>query len=842
MRPLPIDPELPRIVDATRGGGLVLVAEPGAGKTTRVPRALLDAGFGERGEIVVVEPRRLAARMAATRVAEELGEPVGQRIGYQVRFDTKRSKRTRVSFVTEGILARRLDADPELAGVSAVVFDELHERHLDMDLALARARRARERGRELAIVAMSATLDAAPVAAFLEAPIVEVTGRTHPVEVRHAEAPDDRPLERRVRAALVRLIDGGLDGDVLVFLPGAREIRRALESCGGPAEAHGIDLLPLHGDLPAEAQDRAVRPGRRRKVVLSTNVAETSLTIDGVVAVIDSGLARVMRHSPWTGIGSLETAPISQASATQRAGRAGRTRPGVAVRLYTEREHAARPERDAPEIERAELSAAVLALRASGEDPEAFPYLEPPPDAALRAADGLLERLGAVEDGEVTPIGHAMLTLPAHPRIARLAIEAHRLGHTSSGAAVAALAQERDIRRASRTRFDGAGARNDEVASSDLLTRLDELEALGDRPNARAIRSAELDVRAVNAVLAASRQLERALKSVHLENTEEVWNEEAALLQATLVGFPDRLARRAGGERLLVAGGTTATLDASSAVKDAELLVVVDATQHRGGVRVRRASAVSVELVMERFLDALEDRTAVSFDPELERVFAHAELRYDGVLLERTRREPTGAEAAAVLAKAALSAGVHRFCDPPEALEALQRRLAFARKHDTSLPALDDARLERVLREVADGKRSFAELRSAGLLDWIRADLGASSLATLDRLAPTHVAIPARARVPVHYEVERPPWIESRLQDFFGSTETPTIADGREPLLLHLLAPNKRAAQITTDLAGFWERHYIEVRKELRRRYPKHSWPDDPLTAEPGSRRRRKKR
>lgn len=833
MQPLPIDAHLDALVSAaTEASGLVLVAEPGAGKTTRLPRALLDAGIAGRGEILVAEPRRLATRMAAARVAEELGEPVGRTIGYQVRFDRAVSKETRVTFLTEGVLSRRFRSDPTLKGVAAVVFDELHERHLDTDLALARARRLQRESRpELMIVAMSATLEAEPVAAFLDAPIVSVEGRTFPIDVRHAEEPDDRPLERQVRAAVVRLLDEGVDGDVLVFLPGAREIRRAMEACEGPAKAHGVDLLPLHGDLPPDAQDRALRRGPRRKIIFSTNVAETSLTIDGVVAVVDSGLARVARHSPWTGMPSLETAPISRASAAQRAGRAGRTRPGVCVRLYTRREHDARPLRDAPEVQRADLAEAALALLDAGEDPRAFPWFEAPPKAALDAALGLLEKLGACEGGAITPLGRALGALPAHPRIARIAIEAKRRGFEEAGARLAALAAEREIRRAARTRFGGGGPRDDEVGSSDLLARLDELEALGPRASHGAIRQAGLDGRAVRTVFDAARQLDRALRRVEVD-AEPGFDEEEALLLATLAGFPDRVARRRkpGGRELALAGGG-ATLDEASVVKDAELMVAVEAQAHAGRTWVRQASAVTLEHLMELFLDRLEDSVEARFDPKLERVFGVRELTFDGLVVERGDAEIDDDAAARALASAALQKGVSRFCDA-EALEGLTLRLAFARQHDPRLPALDDAWLEALLVKLCAGRRAFAELRDAGLLDWIRAELEPHR-ARLDALAPSHVSIPGRARVPVTYEVNRPPWIASRLQDFFSASEGPTVADGREPLVLHLLAPNKRAVQVTTDLAGFWDRHYPEVRKELRRRYPKHAWPDDPRTAPP---------
>ncbi|MCC6872857.1 MAG: ATP-dependent helicase HrpB [Sandaracinaceae bacterium] len=849
---LPIDPHLPALVRAVRERGLVLVAEPGAGKTTRLPRALLDAGI--EGEILVVEPRRIAARMAAARVAEELGEKVGHRVGYRVRFESKVSSQTRLTFVTEGLFMRRLIGDPALRGVGCVVFDELHERHLDTDLGLARARRLQLSLRsDLRLVAMSATLEAAPVARFLDVEVREVEGRVFPIAIEHDQAPDDRPLERRVRAAFVRLLNEGLDGDALVFLPGAAEIRRAMESCAEPAAARGYEVLPLHGDLPSEAQDRAVRPLRerndngtqRRKLVLSTNVAETSLTIDGVVAVIDSGLHRQATFSPWSGLPSLSVAPISQASAAQRAGRAGRTRPGRCVRLYTKADHDARPARDRPEIKRSDLCELVLALGCAGEDPRAFPYFEPPPAGALDAAERVLIEIGAMDERGVTAIGHTLLSLPIHPRLGRLVVEAARRGHAEAGATIAALIAEREVRRSERARSisrerGGGRAPGGEVAESDLIARLHELDAAGS--SAASQRDAGLDPGAVQTVRRARDQILRALEGAKLDG-EPSFDEEGSLLLATLAAFPDRVAKRRKehSAELILAGGGSAELDPESAVQAAELVVCVDAREVRGKPRVRLASATSAEQLLELFPDRVTDVRDVRFDPELERVVAFAELRYPrgpnggssgGLVLDRARSEPSDGEAAEVLARAAESAGLGRFLDADE-LDRLRRRLRFASVHDASVPALEDEALHAILRNACVGRRSFAELRDASLLDAIRAELGASVLAKLDRLAPDTVAIAGRPRVRVSYELDRPPWIESRLQDFFGTLEGPRVAGGRVPLVLHLLAPNQRAVQVTTDLAGFWQRHYPEIRKELMRRYPRHHWPEDPRTAEP---------
>ncbi len=843
---LPIDGRLEAIVASVRAErSLVLVAEPGAGKTTRVPRALLDAGFADAGEILVLEPRRLAVRMAARRVSEELGEAVGGRVGYQVRFEQKTSARTRVRFITEGILARRLTHDPKLRGVSTVIFDEFHERHLHSDLGLAQVRALQRTSRpELCLVVMSATMEAEPVAGFLGCPIVEALGRAYPVEVDYLPAPDERRLEKLVEVALRRLTRDGADGDVLVFLPGAGEIRRAQENCAPVCAQRGMDLVLLHGDLPASEQDRAVRPGRRPKLILSTNVAETSVTIPSVVSVIDSGLARIARHSPWTGLPTLETAKISQASAKQRAGRAGRTGPGRCLRLYTEHDHRTRQAHDEPEIRRVDLAETVLSLRAAGHDPERFDYFEPPPIAALAAATGLLRSLGAVDEDELTERGQKMLKLPVHPRLARLALEADERGVGPRGCLVAALVGEREIRRAARTSFGPNAMRHDEVGGSDLLARLEAFEAAEvDGISARTCKAHGLEVASTLSVARARDQLTRALRCGAVAEAS-LMDEEEALLISTLAAFPDRVGKRreARSDAVVLSGGGSAKLSPVSVVREAELMVAVDVAKQRGAPIIRAASAIEAEWLLELFEAKVEHSVELRFDPETEQVERVASLRFDGLVLdESVRRDVEGADVAEVLAEAAVLHGVGKLWDA-DAIERLACRFDFARAEGLGIDPLDDATLRHAVAELAVGHRSFKDLRRLPLVEHLLGRLEPALSARLRSFAPETVSIGGRPRVPVEYERERAPWIQSRMQDFFGMKDGPSVAEGRVPLVLHLLAPNRRAVQVSTDLAGFWERHYPAIRKELMRRYPRHAWPEEPSTAKPSKPKRRKRR
>lgn len=839
---LPIDPLLPRLVASLRENpSLVLEAPPGAGKTTRVPVAILDAGSAGAGEILVSEPRRLAARLAARRVAAERGERPGATIGYSVRFEDVSSSATRVRFVTEGVLVRRLLADPHLDGVSVVILDELHERHLDTDLALALVRRAQLGPRpDLRIVAMSATLEAAPVARFLgDCPLVASAGRMFPVAIEYLDRPDDRPLDKQVASAVRRAIREDPDGDVLVFLPGAGEIRRALETLEPLAREADLLVLPLHGDLSIEQQSRAVEPADRRKVVLSTNVAESSVTIDGVTVVVDSGLARVATHSPWSGLPRLAVAPVSRASAAQRAGRAGRTRPGRVLRLYTKGDHDARPAYDVPELQRADLSEAVLVLRGAGIEPDDdLAWLDAPPAAALAAATTLLRQLDAIDaHGHITATGRRMLAFPLHPRLARVVVEGERRGVAGEAALAAALLGERDIRRSARTSF--GGARHDAHAlsgPSDVLELAERFaEAVEARFDAQSLRRMELDVGTVRAVDRAHRQIEhitvdRGDRPGDLEGVDD------AVRVAILAGFVDRVARRRkpGRRDLVLANGRTAELSEASVVHDAQLMVALDVDERPGRTTVRLASAVEADWLFELHPDVLDLSDTLEWNAQSERVELASRIAVGSVVLEESRvPAPPSADASRLLERAARALGPAAF-GASDALDATSVRLELLGAHFPAL-ALPEASggFEGALAAACEGLTSLAELREVDLAGSLVRSLSPDAARALREATPERITLPGGRSVVVHYERGKPPWIESRLQDFFGMADTPRICGGSLALVVHLLAPNQRAVQVTSDLAGFWERHYPQIRRELMRRYPRHAWPEDGRHATP---------
>lgn len=834
---LPIEALLPELAARlVTHGAAVVTAEPGAGKTTRVPVDLWQRGAFS-GEMWVVQPRRMAAILAARHVAAGLGQRPGQDIGYSVRFDEAVGPDTRVRYVTDGLLLRRLVGDPLLKGIGAVVFDEFHERRLAMDVALAAVRKLRQGARpDLKLLVMSATLEVPALAQWLgDAPVLQAEGRVFPVSVDYlstqgAELPD------LVVAGLRRVVAEGLDGDALVFLPGVFEIRKCQDLLRSLASQHDLAVLPLHGGLPLREQEAALAPGPRRKVILATNIAETSLTLPGVVAVLDSGLARVAGFAPWSGLPTLQTQKIAKASATQRMGRAGRVQPGRCLRLYSQFDHDARPAFDKPELARADLTEVRLQMALLGLDgAQGDQWLTPPDAGGLRQAELLLGLLGALgPQGQLTALGQEMLGWPLHPRLARLVIEAQRQGIGRLGCQVAALLGERELR--SGVPSSAHAAHGD----SDVWALLEDVAAVRGGEQAR---QRGVDAGTLKQLQMASEQLQRLLTQRDRSGADE----ETALSLAVVAGFGDRLARRrqVGAPELEMPGGSKVVLGPRSQVTHAEFVVVLDAEErrdHRGlQTQVRLAHGVDPALLLE----ALPERivTQIELIADKNRVLRVERLLLDGLELDRTQRPAQpGPEVAALLVAALQVRGLQTLADPDE-LAQLQQRVAFARAAGGApdLPVLDDSVVQGVLMELAQTCTKADELARADLLGALRqlvdrvgaVDGSQGGLARLNKIAPEFMQLPGGRRLRIHYEADRPPWTESRLQDFFGLADGPRVAQGKVPVVLHLLAPNQRPVQVTTDLAGFWARHYPDIKKELCRRYPRHSWPDNPLTAAP---------
>jgi ATP-dependent helicase HrpB len=841
--PLPIDDVLPEICAVlARGAPLVLEAPPGAGKTTRVPWAIHEL-FTE-GEVIVAEPRRLAARLTAARVASERGVRLGDTVGYSVRFEDVSGPKTRIRYVTEGVLLRRLLAEPELPGVGQVVLDEFHERSLLTDLLLVLLTRLRQRRPDLGLTVMSATLDAEPVARLLGAERVRSVGRAFPLTIEHLTAVDDRPLEKQIVSA-VRTATADDAGDVLVFLPGSADIRRALAALEPLAAERDLLVLPLHGELPIAEQARAVEPATRRKVVLSTNVAETSVTIDGVTTVIDSGLARHASHSPWSGLPTLSTAKVSRASAAQRAGRAGRTREGRVLRLYTRGDFDSRREHELPEIARADLSEALLALAGAGiTEPEALSWLTPPPEAALSAARDLLRWLGAVSsEGEISRLGRRLLDIPLHPRLARVVTRGEELGVAGEASLAAALLAERDIRSDARLRM-GPGTKKELGASGpcdvlELMARFAEAEAVNFRPDG--VRRAGLDVRTVQAVATTYRKLSGSgsRRGPRPSAPEEL---DAAVRRAILSGFPDRVGkrRRVGHPEIVLSQGGSAKLAETSVVHEGELVVAVAADEQSApGARaqgaIRLATSIESNWLLEDFGERIEMRDELVWSADAERVERREGMAFGAVLLDEARSVAAPSpEASRMLLEAAKARGVLATL-ASDGLGRLVTRLSLLRVHfpEAGLPEVSTTLDDETAARLCAGLVSFAELRERDPAQPLRQSLGSVGERLLATETPDTFKLPGGRNAEIHYEAGKPPWLESRLQDFFGMKEGPRICRGKVALTLHLLAPNGRAQQVTSDLSGFWERHYPTVRRELMRKYPRHPWPEDGKTATP---------
>lgn len=867
--PLPIDALLPTIVDTlTRHSCVVIAAPPGAGKTTRVPPALLS--LHPEGEVVVLEPRRIAAHLSALRVAEERGESLGETVGVQLRFESIVSEKTRLRFVTEGVLLRQLAADPQLAKVSTVIFDEFHERHHQTDLLLSLLRRLQRTTRpELRLCVMSATLHTAKVAEFLgHCPIVESQGRQFEVTVEHLALPSDEPLSRQVRRAVREVltkdnqpsVSSGPQrrGDVLVFLPGGSEIRRCQEDLAELIPLFAIDVLPLHGDLPLVEQRRVVAPrdpSAPRRVILATNIAETSLTIDGVTVVIDSGLQRQAGYAHWSGLPTLKVVPISRAAAAQRAGRAGRTQPGRCLRLYTKHDHDLRPEFDSPEILRMDLAEPLLLLHSLGLSVSDVRFLDPLPQTAIDSAESLLRSLGAIdESSQLTPLGRKLTALPLSPRLSRLLVAGAELGILDDAAVVAALLGERDILLASRSLVGDARALASIASeSSDLSHRLDRFRWAESQRFARgALQREGLDADTVQRVDRARRQLVERARRFAIKRTLSPSEQESALGRAVLLGFPDRVARRrkkSDSVELVLAAGGAATLSPSSVVRDADWLVLVD-VEERGNQSspvARLLSAIDADWLLDLPGDPVSDSDELVWNSSTNQVERCQRLRIGQLILDESRSVASGKDprAVALLCEQARTRTAQIFSDG-DRLDDLTARLAVlsAAYPELALPPLSASLIVQAISALCDGKISLAELSGQPLIPTLLTEL-AKSLPTernlqriLTEQLPEHITLPGGRRTRVHYVSGQPPWVQSRLQDFFGMTDGPKLAAGRLPLVIHLLAPNQRAVQVTTDLRGFWAKHYPAIRRELMRKYPRHAWPEDPLTAEPPAPRR----
>jgi ATP-dependent helicase HrpB len=834
---LPVESALPALRSALDAGGVaVLEAPPGAGKSTVVPLALWAEGrVGPGAALVVLEPRRVAARAIAERLAGQLGEPVGATVGLRTRDERRRSSRTAIEVVTDGVLLRRLQADPTLPGVRLLLFDEFHERRLESDLSLAFALEARAVVRpDLELLVTSATLESAQVARLLGgAPVVRAEGRQHPVRVEHRPRPDPHGLAVAVAAA----IDEALErqpGDVLVFLPGAAEIRRcsrALADRLGPE----VVVCPLSGTLPPAEQERALRPdpSGRRKVVLSTDVAETSLTIEGVHAVVDAGLAREPRFDPATGMTGLVTVPASRASADQRAGRAGRTAPGLALRLWPAREHPARDAAPRPAIATDDLVGMALAVRRWGTPVAELALLDRPPPAAWSAAEDTLRDLGAVDaDGLLTEHGHELAELPLHPRLAHLLLHGRDTGRGRLAAEVAALLADRD-----------PAVRDQQRPDADLAGRVRSLRGAVGGPRLRA--GAVARWRREVARLADVVGVGPARAGAGAGGGDEDDLEAVGSLVA--VAWPDRvaLARPERRGAYLLAGGRGAVLDERDPLANEPLLAVATLDRGETEARVHLAAAVTVDELRRALAPRIERRAVVAWqDGDVV-----AEEREELGELVLGRRPLTCPPADEVLR--ALLDGLRREQLAPLRWtaedRALQARLQLLhRELGPPWPDLDDAALladlEAVVAPFLLGARRRADLARVPVGEVLRSRLRPDQLAVLDELAPTHLEVPSGARRRVDYDdPSGRPVLAVRLQELFGATRTPTVLGGRLPVVLHLLSPAGRPVQVTDDLAGFWTRTYPTVRAELRGRYPKHAWPADPLRAQPsrGTARRR---
>ncbi|MGE0174364.1 MAG: ATP-dependent helicase HrpB [Oligoflexales bacterium] len=798
MLSLPIDSHLQDIVAALRrSNALILQASPGTGKTTRVPPALMEV---ITGKILVLEPRRIAARMAAQRIADELGEPCGQRIGYRVRFEQNVSAQTRVEFLTEGLFLRLLQDNPTLKGVGCILLDEFHERHIHTDTALALVRNLQQNERpDLRLVLMSATLPGEDLKAYLpDAAMVSVMGKMHPVRIDYKT--DDSPEH----AVLNLLTDKDCNGHILVFLPGARDIHLLAEKLSKYSREHEFDVLMLYGSMNLKEQRAIFEPSKRRKVVLTTNIAETSITIDGVTGVVDTGTAKISGFANWSGLPTLSLRPVSQASAVQRAGRAGRTEAGVTVRLYSSLDFSRRPPFEKAELHRTDLTQLVLDIKfmtsklGTTFTMESMPWFEPPDAERVTLCAALLRRLDAIDStGKITDVGSKMVKMPLHPRLARIILEGKSRGCSGNAVLAAAALGEGALR-----------SENERNESKDFFEILEAFRQSLLRTN----RNEHSGIRRVIDQIAseAGTNLSDCLKPL----------DEDALTVCLFKGFFDRV--RPSPQK----------------TKNSQFVLVLDAQENPYAksqqVTIRSSIPIDAEVLLEGPQDLLVEENEIIWEEQRQKVRKVSRLSYDGLTIEDSDLPLADEEAEPVLRKALKDLWPKPFGDVSELFQ-LRGRINFVRsqRSDVELPTFDEELPDALLAVFCHGQRSFTDIAARPLSSYLDELIPDGSRRLFNEIAPTHFQLSPRRRVPIHYEEGKPPWLESRIQDFFGRTASPTINQNRTPLILHLLAPNGRAEQVTGDLAGFWQNVYPKLRSSLGRRYPRHSWPEDPRTATP---------
>jgi len=845
---LPVLREAGRIVDCMRGrGAMVLTAATGSGKTTQVPQ-ILDRAGAVRGEIVVLEPRRLAARMTARRVAEEMGVALGEDVGFQTRFERAVGPRTRIRFVTEGVFLRQAQRDPGLAGIGCVLLDEFHERSVLADLALGVVRRARERRDGLLVAAMSATMDAAQAAAYLGAEVVTAEGRAYPVSVRYEPTPAGEPVWDSAARAVRRLLEEGHQGDALVFMPGAFEIDRTVDAVRaalrGLPGGDAVDAVPLHGSMPPDRQDQAVAPPARgrRKVIVATNVAETSITIPGVRMVVDSGLARVFRVDPRRGLNVLRTEPVSRASADQRAGRAGRTAPGICVRLWSEREHAMRAAAEAPEVRRVDLAESMLMVLSMGLGPfERFPWLDPPDAEAVERARATLAAIGAIDgSGALTPLGRRVARIPAHPRLGRVLLEAAGLGVLERAARWCAVASDRDVVQSGGAsqliRLTPDGEPPSDVGAREELLR---------RVEAGGFRSArhdgvEASIAACREAASTARDLVRAAQggdgAVAADGATEFEGDSfARVSRAMLAGFGDHVGWRMDAQRphCAMPGRRKVSIDPASIQRGAGFVLALEVREGGRGDSLHQSLGMVTPLEaawVEHAMPArFATRTEVRFDERLGAPAEFEERAFDGIVFEQVVRPLRGREAREAAHEelaARVASGDLRPASWDEGVEQwiARVRCVAAWFPDRGLIRYDADDLGVLAAEIAQGCARASDLDARPVLDILRNALSWDEQQFVERMAPSGIALPKGWRMKLEYAEGKPPRGRAKIQDFYDFAGHPSVAGGRVRVVLELLGPNFRPVQVTEDLPGFWERLYPEVKKELKRRYPRHEW------------------